>query len=197
MQALWSRTSSGQKRIVLKKDNNVNHVIRVAPRDLYRYACGVPQTVTNTSDHQMSQPSGTQLQQEEDDEFQITGPLLVNKLQEAGIHVNDTKKLADAGLHTVEAVAFTPKKVLLTIKGISEQKADKILAEGGTDKPHSIPLDSEFFLAAQKIVPLGFQSATEVHARRSELVHITTGSKQLDALLGGIFELLVAHKSLC
>jgi DNA repair protein RAD51 len=41
--------------------------------------------------------------------------------------------------------------------------------------------------AAQKIVPLGFQSATEVHARRSELVHITTGSKQLDALLGGIF----------
>ena len=40
---------------------------------------------------------------------------------------------------------------------------------------------------AQKIVPLGFQSATEVHARRSELVHITTGSKQLDALLGGGF----------
>ena len=38
---------------------------------------------------------------------------------------------------------------------------------------------------AQKIVPLGFQSATEVHARRSELVHITTGSKNLDTLLGG------------
>lgn len=38
---------------------------------------------------------------------------------------------------------------------------------------------------AQKLVPLGFQSATEVHARRSELVHLTTGSKQLDALLGG------------
>lgn len=35
-------------------------------------------------------------------------------------------------------------------------------------------------------MPLGFQSATEVHARRSELVHITTGSKQLDALLGGM-----------
>jgi len=35
---------------------------------------------------------------------------------------------------------------------------------------------------------LGFQSATEVHARRSELVHITTGSKQLDALLGGGIE---------
>lgn len=32
---------------------------------------------------------------------------------------------------------------------------------------------------------MGFQSATEVHARRAELVHITTGSKNLDALLGG------------
>ena len=78
----------------------------------------------------MSEPSASQLQQEENDEYQITGPLLVNKLLEAGINANDIKKLADAGLHTVEAVAFTPKKNLLTIKGISEQKAEKIIAEG-------------------------------------------------------------------
>lgn len=44
--------------------------------------------------------------------------------------MQDTQKLAEAGLHTVEAVAFTPKKQLCTIKGISEAKADKILAEG-------------------------------------------------------------------
>jgi DNA repair protein RAD51 len=36
----------------------------------------------------------------------------------------------EAGLHTVESVAYSPKKQLLAIKGISEQKADKILAEG-------------------------------------------------------------------
>ena len=77
----------------------------------------------------MSQPSQSQQNQGED-EFQSTGPLLVNKLQEAGIHPNDVKKLIEAGLNTVEAVAFTPKKHLLIIKGISEQKADKILAEG-------------------------------------------------------------------
>ena len=77
----------------------------------------------------MSQPSQSQQNQEEE-EFQSTGPLLVNKLQEAGIHPNDVKKLIEAGLNTVEAVAFTPKKHLLIIKGISEQKADKILAEG-------------------------------------------------------------------
>ncbi|KAJ8514689.1 hypothetical protein ONZ45_g7800 [Pleurotus djamor] len=116
----------------------------------------------------MSQAS--QADGEGDDSYIASGPLLIGKLQEAGIHPNDIKKLSDAGLNTVESVAFTPKKALISIKGISEQKADKIIAE------------------AQKIVPLGFQSATEVHARRSELVHITTGSKQLDALLGGGIE---------
>jgi DNA repair protein RAD51 len=65
-----------------------------------------------------------------DDDFAASGPLLVAKLQEAGIHSQDIKKLADAGLNTVEAVAFTPKKALIAIKGISDQKADKILAEG-------------------------------------------------------------------
>ncbi|KAI0734458.1 Rad51-domain-containing protein [Fomitopsis betulina] len=109
-------------------------------------------------------------QHEEDEEVQASGPLLVQKLQEAGINAQDIKKLAENGLHTVEAVAYTPKKNLMAIKGISEQKADKILFE------------------AHKIIPLGFQSATEVHARRSELVHITTGSKNLDALLGGGIE---------
>lgn len=80
----------------------------------------------------MSQLSQSQQPgEEEENQFQMTGPLLVNKLQEAGIHANDIKKLAEFGLNTVEAVAFTPKKTLLTIKGISEQKADKILAEGG------------------------------------------------------------------
>ncbi|KAL0578714.1 RecA recombinase Rhp51 [Marasmius crinis-equi] len=118
----------------------------------------------------MSQAGSQDLQDQDGEDYQFAGPLLVSKLQEAGIHPNDIKKLSDAGLNTVESVAFTPKKNLITIKGISEQKADKILAE------------------AQKIVPLGFQSATEVHARRSELVHITTGSKQLDALLGGGIE---------
>jgi len=79
----------------------------------------------------MSQPpQGSQVEGERDDEYQLAGPLLVNKLQEAGIHANDIKKLAEAGLNTVEAVAFTPKKFLVTIKGISDQKADKILAEG-------------------------------------------------------------------
>ncbi|XAO22228.1 DNA repair protein RAD51 [Cryptococcus bacillisporus CA1280] len=106
----------------------------------------------------------------EGEDFESLAPLLVAKLQEAGISAQDTKKLSDAGFHTVEAVAFTPKKTLCTIKGISEQKADKILAE------------------ACKMVPMGFTTATEIHSRRSELVHITTGSTGLDTILGGGIE---------
>ncbi|OWZ65353.1 DNA repair protein RAD51 [Cryptococcus neoformans] len=106
----------------------------------------------------------------EEEDFESLAPLLVAKLQEAGISAQDTKKLSDAGFHTVEAVAFTPKKTLCTIKGISEQKADKILAE------------------ACKMVPMGFTTATEIHSRRSELVHITTGSTGLDTILGGGIE---------
>jgi DNA repair protein RAD51 len=67
---------------------------------------------------------------DEEEEVEASGPLLIEKLQEAGIHPQDIKKLNDAGFHTVEAIAYTPKKNLISIKGISEQKAEKILAEG-------------------------------------------------------------------
>lgn len=48
-------------------------------------------------------------------------------MQQCGINANDVKKLEEAGFHTVEAVAYAPKKELINIKGISEAKADKIL----------------------------------------------------------------------
>lgn len=50
--------------------------------------------------------------------------------QEFGISNSDCKKLAEAGYYTIESIAFTPKRILCTVKGISEAKADKILAEG-------------------------------------------------------------------
>ncbi|KAF9515570.1 hypothetical protein BS47DRAFT_767828 [Hydnum rufescens UP504] len=117
----------------------------------------------------MSQPPQSQRSEGEGEEDGGTysAPLLVSKLQEYGISAQDVRKLHDAGLHTVEAVAYQSKKVIAAIKGISETKAEKILTE------------------ALKIIPLGFSSATEVHNRRTELVKISTGSKNLDNLLGG------------
>lgn len=49
---------------------------------------------------------------------------------------------------------------------MSEAKAEKIIAE------------------ASKLIPMGFTTATEFHQKRSSIVYLTTGSKQLDRLLG-------------
>jgi DNA repair protein RAD51 len=54
----------------------------------------------------------------------------------------------------VESIVYAPKKNLLAIKGISEAKADKIMAEG------------------QKLVPTGFTTATEMHLRRSQIIQV-------------------------
>lgn len=78
--------------------------------------------------------------------------------------------MEEAGFHTVESVLYTAKKHLITIKGISEAKADKIYSE------------------ASKMVHMGFQTATELHLKRSELISLTTGSRELDKLLGGGIE---------
>ncbi|CAH3179558.1 unnamed protein product, partial [Porites evermanni] len=98
------------------------------------------------------------------------GPLPINKLEEHGISATDVKKLQEAGFHTIESVAYTPKKALLAIKGISEAKADKVLNE------------------SFKLVPMGFTTATEFHTRRKELLMVTTGSKELDKLMQGGIE---------
>ena len=68
-------------------------------------------------------------------------------------------------------------KKLIEVKGISEAKAIKIQQ------------------SAMKLVPMGFTSviaaivtqlkATEYNKLREDLIHISTGSKELDAILGG------------
>jgi DNA repair protein RAD51 len=42
----------------------------------------------------------------------------------------DIQLVVDGGYNTVESVAYTPRRMLEQIKGISEQKAQKILSEG-------------------------------------------------------------------
>lgn len=108
----------------------------------------------------------TRMTQEDND----VGPLSIDQLEGNGITMSDLNKLKSEGFHTIESIAYTPKKALLQVKGISETKADRISAE------------------AAKVVPLGFTTASEFHARRSELICVTTGSKQLDTLLGGGIE---------
>ncbi|KAJ8924457.1 hypothetical protein NQ315_007254 [Exocentrus adspersus] len=99
------------------------------------------------------------------------GPQPIARLEGNGITSGDLKKLTESGYHTVESVAFAPKKHLMTIKGISEAKADKILAE------------------AAKLVPMGFTTATEFHQKRSDIIQVTTGSKEGGIETGSITEI--------
>lgn len=121
------------------------------------------------------QQHGQPMQQEEENfaaegEEEEVGPIGINRLQECGINAKDIEKLQAAGLHTVEGVAYSTLKSLTAIKGITDQKAAKLLAE------------------ASKLVPMGFSTASEYHKERAEIIHLTTGSKELDKLLGGGIE---------
>eukprot|EP00053_Salpingoeca_punica_P004810 m.51063 g.51063 ORF g.51063 m.51063 type:complete len:341 (+) comp12954_c0_seq1:199-1221(+) len=99
------------------------------------------------------------------------GPMLVSKLEGcSGITAGDCRKLEEAGLHTVEAVAFASRKRLMDIRGISEKKAEAFQTE------------------AAKFVPMGFTTASEFHLRRADVIRLTTGSTELDKLLHGGIE---------
>ena len=94
----------------------------------------------------------------------------IDRLEGGSISANDIKKLKEHGMHTVEAVAHATKKDLCEIKGISEQKVQKLQE------------------AAFKMCQMGFTTATEVHQSRQDMCFLTTGSKELDGLLGGGME---------
>ncbi|KAM7394939.1 hypothetical protein PAMA_006602 [Pampus argenteus] len=127
----------------------------------------IPATVSHPQIMAMRSEARVEAEVEEEENF---GPQPLCRLEQCGISASDIKKLEDAGFHTIEAVAYAPKKELLNIKGISEAKADKILTE------------------AAKLVPMGFTTATEFHQRRAEIIQISTGSKELDKLLQGGIE---------
>jgi DNA repair protein RAD51 len=86
----------------------------------------------------MKQAEKEVVEQQEEEEMELDGPTPIKALEEKGINAGDIKKLEEAGFHTVEAVAFTPKKALVLVKGLSEAKVDKLVE------------------ACQKIVNLGF-----------------------------------------
>jgi len=95
---------------------------------------------------------------------------MIDSLEGNGISAGDLKKLKERGLHTVEAVAYATRKELVDIKGISDQKVEKLLT------------------AAQKMVNMGFSTATEIHHARQDICQLTTGCKDLDELLHGGIE---------
>ena len=100
----------------------------------------------------------------------MSGPISIRSLENVGIAAADIKKLQENGFNTVESIAFSTRKQIVDVKGITEVKADKIIA------------------AAAQLVPMGFSSAIEYNQRRQDMIYIKTGSTELDKLLGGGIE---------
>lgn len=94
----------------------------------------------------------------------------IDTLVEHGINQNDIKKLIDAGFNSVESVTYCTKKNLVAIKGLSEPKVDKIIE------------------ACAKVCNLGFSPSSIFLQKRLHLTYLTTGSHELDQLLGGGIE---------
>jgi len=114
-------------------------------------------------------PAEQQAEVQEQEEVQ-SGPMPISKLESTGVSAADLKKLQEAGFHTVESIAYATKKSLVQIKNISDNKADKLLAE------------------ASKLIHMGFTTATELHRQRQDIIQVSTGSKELDKLLQGGIE---------
>lgn len=94
----------------------------------------------------------------------------IEELQNHGVNAGDIKKLKLAGIHTITGVLMQTKKMLVSIKGISEGKVDKIIE------------------ACAKISSGLFVTGFEQLSKRQSVIRISTGSKALDTLLGGGIE---------
>lgn len=84
-----------------------------------------------------------------------------------GIGPGTVQKLEDAGIYDLMGVAVMGPKELAELAGMGEAVARKAIQ------------------AARKMMNLGFQDGMEFSEKRKEVLNITTGSKNLDMLLGG------------
>eukprot|EP01038_Epipyxis_sp_PR26KG_P015261 gene15261-20564_t len=96
----------------------------------------------------------------------------IEELEGFGVSRQDILKLKNGGYNTVESVAHSTLRKLVEVKGISEQRAQKL----------------KDIIKANNLVIVGFVSATTRLATMKDLITISTGSHDLDVLLGGGIE---------
>ncbi|MEM3027868.1 MAG: DNA repair and recombination protein RadA [Candidatus Bathyarchaeia archaeon] len=87
-----------------------------------------------------------------------------------GIGAATAAKLREAGYITVESIAVTPARLLAEATGLTETKA------------------AEIAQAARELLEIDFVRSDELLAKRKAVARLTTGSKNLDTLLGGGIE---------
>jgi len=87
-----------------------------------------------------------------------------------GVGPTLAKKLEDVGYRSIEGIAAASVKELSSLAGIGESTAQKIIE------------------SAQRLASIGLETADKLWQKRQAVERITTGSRELDALLGGGIE---------
>lgn len=97
-------------------------------------------------------------------------PLKLEVLMPHGVTKKELDLLREHGIYTVERLYFTPLKDIIAIKGMSEQKAERLKK------------------ICETLIPKGFCYARQYYEARQRVIRFTTGSKKLDTLLKGGIE---------
>jgi DNA repair protein RadA len=84
-----------------------------------------------------------------------------------GVGPSTASKLRAAGFTTVETLAVTPVREIMSKAGLGEEKTFEICEE------------------SRKLMNYGFVKAADLWERRKNLLRCTTGSKKVDEILGG------------
>ncbi|MFX0001842.1 MAG: DNA repair and recombination protein RadA [Candidatus Hodarchaeota archaeon] len=87
-----------------------------------------------------------------------------------GVGEATLNKLIKAGFSSLESIAFTPPSIIQDASGLGEKTTAKLIK------------------ASMEKLNIGFKSAEDVWEHRKNIARITTGSQELDDLLGGGIE---------
>jgi len=87
-----------------------------------------------------------------------------------GVGEATLNKLIKAGFSSLEAIAFTPPKIIQEESGLGEKTTEKLIK------------------SSMEKLNIGFKSAEDVWERRKNITRIATGSQELDDVLGGGIE---------
>jgi meiotic recombination protein DMC1 len=127
----------------------------------------------------------TQAQEEEVEETSKTAEsaspqfIDIEKLQDQGINAADLKKLKESGIYSAFAVLYTTKKDLCNIKGLSEQKVEKI-----QEAAKKLLSDQQGNSSSSV-----FMSGLEFAKLKSKTrLYLSSGASKVDEMLGGGFE---------
>ena len=84
-----------------------------------------------------------------------------------GVGETTLNKLIKAGFNSLESIAYTPPSIIMGESGLGEKTTAKLIK------------------ASMEKLNIGFKSAEDVWEHRKNIARITTGSQELDDLLGG------------